>query len=295
MKIITEESNKRLDKYLAEQTDYSRNIIQKMIEEEYILVNDKSEKPKYNIVEGDIITIKSGYIKEMDLLPENIKLDIVYEDKDILVINKESGMVVHPGNGNETGTLVNALLYYTKNLSEGSTEFRPGIVHRLDKDTSGLMIVAKNNKAHELLSNQFQDRTVTREYTAILIGELSSDSATIDAPIGRDQNERKNMIVTNINSKKAITHLKVIKRFKEYTLVNFKLETGRTHQIRVHAKYIGHPVYNDPAYGPLGASSFGQYLHSNKLEFVHPVTNKQMSFESNLPKEFDLLLKSLTS
>lgn len=286
MEIIVEEGNERLDKFLSTQTDYSRSVIQKMIEEEYITVNDNIEKASFIIKPCDKIVVKEGFIKEMDLLPEKMDINIVYEDEFIMVVDKDSGLVVHPGNGNESGTLVNGLLYHTNSLSDGAALFRPGIVHRLDKDTSGLMIVAKTNKVHEILGEQFKNRLVNREYTALLVGELNSDSATIDAPIGRNPNERKKMIVTNRNSKKAITQLKVIKRYNDYTLVNFILETGKTHQIRVHAKYIGYPVYNDPAYSNNSATKFGQYLHSSKIEFLHPVSNKKMLFESKLPKEF---------
>ncbi len=293
MQIVVKQNNIRIDKYLGQVTDYSRSLIQKMIDEGYILVNNCQIKAKYIIQEGDIINIKDGFVKELNLAPEEIKLDIIYEDQDLMVINKPSGMVVHPGNGNKTGTLVNALLNYTNKLSK-KDEIRPGIVHRIDKDTSGLLLVAKNDKVHELLATEFKNKTIFREYTALLVGELKTDTATIDAPIGRDFNDRKKMGVTSTNSKSAVTHLTVLKRYNGYTLVSFKLETGRTHQIRVHAKYIGFPVYNDPVYTKNKTSSFGQFLHSSKLEFIHPITQERLTFKSDLPKEFNNFLTELT-
>ena len=293
MKIIVEENQGRLDKYLSEVTEYSRSTIQKMLEEEYILVNGESVKPKYNLKENDEITIKDGFIQELTIEGEEITLDIIYEDEDLLVINKPSGMVVHPGNGNTSGTLVNALINHTNKLSDINGEVRPGIVHRIDKDTSGLMLVAKNNKAHELLGEGFQNKTIKREYIALLVGDFKSDTATIDAPIGRDPSDRKKMVVTEKNAKTAVTHLTVIKRFGDYTLANLKLETGRTHQIRVHLKYIGYPVFNDPVYSKNNASNFGQFLHSARLEFVHPIKKELLVFESPLPKEFNEFIETL--
>lgn len=293
MQIVVENNEERIDKYLASNTEYSRSLIQKMIEEGYILVNNNLTKPKYLLVSGDIITIKEGFIKETEITAENIKLDIVYEDNDIIIIHKPSGMVVHPGNGNKTGTLVNALMNHTNKLSDTSGEIRPGIVHRLDKDTSGLLIIAKNNKVHEILTNEFKNKNIIREYIALLIGDLKADTATIDAPIGRDAHDRMKMNVTSNNSKQAVTHLKVLKRYNNYTLVNFKLETGRTHQLRVHAKYIGYPIYNDPVYTKNKCTAFGQFLHSSKLEFNHPITKEHLIFECPLPKEFNDFLISL--
>ena len=294
MEVVAQE-NKRIDKYLADNTDYSRSIIQKMIDEEFIKVNNKNVKSNYILNNGDFITIDESYIKDVDIQPENIKLDIIYEDEYLMVINKPSGMVVHPGNGNTSHTLVNALMGYTNNLSDNNGEFRPGIVHRIDKDTSGLMIVAKTNKAHELLAEGFKNKTIIRDYQALLIGEFKNDSATIDAPIGRDKLDRKKMCVTDVNSKKAITHLEVLKRYKGYTLVKLHLETGRTHQIRVHMKYIGYPVYNDPVYTNKECTSFGQFLHSYYLSFDHPITKKHLEFNAPLPKEFSDFLDTLTS
>ena len=291
MQIVVNQNNIRIDKYLSNITEYSRALIQKMIEGGYILVNNNNIKAKHLLQNGDIIIIKDGFIKNHHLEPEEIKLDIVFEDQDLIVINKPSGMVVHPGNGNKSGTLVNALLNHTNKLSRD--EVRPGIVHRIDKDTSGLILIAKNDKVHELLAAKFKNKTITREYIALLIGELKTDTATIDAPIGRDVHDRMKMNVTNINAKKAITHLSVLKKYQGYTLVNFKLETGRTHQIRVHARYIGYPVFNDPVYTKNKSTSFGQYLHSSKLEFIHPVTKEHLIFECPLPKEFNDFLINL--
>lgn len=291
MEVVAEKSL-RVDKYLGEVTDYSRSTIQKMIEEGFIKVNGKNIKSNFILKENDQIEIDESYIKPLDIKGENIKLDIIYEDDDLMVINKPSGMVVHPGNGNSEHTLVNALIGYTDKLSK-KDDFRPGIVHRIDKDTSGLMIVAKNDKAHELLAEGFKNKTINREYIALVIGELPSDKATIDAPIGRDKNDRKKMCVTPDNSKKAITHLKVLKRYKGYTLINLKLETGRTHQIRVHMKYIGFPVYNDPVYTNNKCTLFGQFLHSSSLDFIHPINKEHLHFEVDLPKEFKDFLSNL--
>lgn len=294
MEVLAEESV-RIDKYLSEKTEYSRNTIQKMIENNYIKVNGKSTKANYILKDNDLINIDESYIKEVDIKAENIKLDIVYEDNDLMIINKPSGMVVHPGNGNTEHTLVNALMGYTESLSDGSENFRPGIVHRIDKDTSGLMVVAKNNKAHELLAEGFKNKTIHREYIALVIGQLNSEKATIDAPIGRDKQDRKKMCVTKENGKEAVTHLKVLKRYKGYTLINLSLETGRTHQIRVHMKYIGHPVFNDPVYTNHKCTPFGQFLHSSSIDFDHPITGKHLHFDAPLPEEFNEFLNTLTS
>ena len=285
----------RIDKYLSEETSYSRSTIQKMIEDGFIKVNDKNIKANYILKENDLIYIDESYIKEIDIKPENIKLDIIYEDNDLMVINKPSGMVVHPGNGNMEHTLVNALMGYTDKLSSNNEEFRPGIVHRIDKDTSGLMLVAKNNKTHELLAEGFKNKSIAREYIALVIGNITSDKGVIDAPIGRDKQDRKKMCVTLVNSKSAITHFKVLKRYQGYTLINLKLETGRTHQIRVHMKYIGYPIYNDPVYTNQKCTSFGQFLHSSSIDFIHPITNKHLHFEVPVPLEFQSFLDTLTS
>lgn len=293
MKIIIENNQERLDKYLSEITDYSRSTIQKMLDEDFILVNGQSVKAKYKPKANDEIEIKEGFIEEINIEGEDIPIDIVYEDEDLMVINKASGMVVHPGNGNNSGTLVNALINHTNKLSDINGEVRPGIVHRIDKDTSGLMLVAKNNKTHELLAEAFQNKTIKREYLALLEGDITSDTATIDAPIGRDPFDRKKMIVTEKNAKEAITHLLVVKRYGKYSLVKLNLETGRTHQIRAHMKYISYPIYNDPVYNKNKASEFGQFLHSANLEFIHPITKKKLKFEVDLPNEFKAFLNDL--
>lgn len=283
---VVEGNSERLDKYLSANTELSRTLISKMIDEEYILVNGQNTKSNYKVKENDIIAIDESYKVSTDIAPEKMDLDIVYEDDDIIIINKPSGMVVHPGNGNYSGTLVNGLMYYTNNLSDINGEIRPGIVHRIDKDTSGLILIAKNNKSHEVLSEYFQNKTITRNYIALIKGELNTNSATIDAPIGRSENDRKKMAVTAKNSKNAVTHLTVLKRYKGYTLVKLKLDTGRTHQIRVHMAYIGHPVYNDPVYTNDKCSDFGQFLHSYSMDFIHPITKKEMHFECELPEYF---------
>lgn len=295
MKIVVSEleEKQRIDKFLVDYLDISRSLIAKMIEDEYILVNDKNTKCNYVVRDNDIIDIKDGYIKDIDIVPENIYIDIIYEDDNLMIINKLSGMVVHPGNGNVRGTLVNALMYYTNSLSSINGDTRPGIVHRIDKDTSGLMVVAKNNKTHELLSDMLSKHEIKREYIALLKGEFMHDTATIDAPIGRDKLDRKKMAVTPDNSKNAITHLKVIERYKNYTLVRLSLETGRTHQIRVHMNYIGYPIYNDPVYTNDKTTEFGQFLHSTSIEFTHPIEGNLIHFEVDVPNEFKNFIDTL--
>lgn len=293
MEIIVEENLERIDKYLAASLDDSRSKIAKMIDNEYILVNGKKTKANYVVRVGDVISVDDSFVEEVDIEPENIPINIVYEDNDIIVVNKDSGMVVHPGSGNYSGTLVNALMYYTNNLSDVNGEARPGIVHRIDKDTSGLMIVAKNNKAHEILTDMLSKHEIKREYIALLKGEFMHDTATIDAPIGRDKIDRKKMTVTRDNSKEAITHLRVTERYKDYTLVRLSLETGRTHQIRVHMNYIGYPIYNDPVYTNDKCSEFGQFLHSTSIDFIHPITGEHMHFDAELPEEFKNFIDTL--
>lgn len=293
IKVLEEECKQRIDKYLVDYLDESRSTIAKMIENEYILVNGKKTKNNYVVRDNDIITIKEGFIDEETIEPENIPINIVYEDDDLMIINKESGMVVHPGSGNYHGTLVNALMYYTSNLSNVNGEARPGIVHRIDKDTSGLMVVAKNNKTHEILSDMLSRHEIKRDYIALLVGEFMHDTATIDAPIGRDKIDRKRMCVTDVNSKDAVTHLRVIERYKGYTLVRLSLETGRTHQIRVHMNYIGYPIYNDPVYSSSKSSEFGQFLHSTSIDFKHPITGEDMHFEVDVPDIFKKFIDTL--
>ena len=281
----------RIDKYLAEELDISRSTVKKMIDEGFVLVNGKEVKASLILSEADELFVKDGFIKESSFEAEDIPINIVYEDDDLLVINKKSGMVVHPGNGNTSGTLVNALMHYTKNLSKKEA-FRPGIVHRIDKDTSGLMLVAKNDKAHDILAEGFKNKTIKREYIALVCGVIQEDSGVIDAPIGRDTKDRKKMCVTSENSKKAVTHFKVLKRYEHYTLLRLILDTGRTHQIRVHMKYIGHPVYNDPVYGK-AYNDFGQFLHSASIDFEQPTTHEHLHFECDVPKEFQDFLDTL--
>lgn len=281
----------RIDKYLAEELGISRSTVKKMIDEGFVLVNGKEVKASLILSEADELFVKDGFIKEASFEAEDIPINIVYEDDDLLVINKKSGMVVHPGNGNTSGTLVNALMHYTKNLSNKEA-FRPGIVHRIDKDTSGLMLVAKNDKAHDILAEGFKNKTIKREYIALVCGVIGEDTGVIDAPIGRDAKDRKKMCVTSENSKKAVTHFKVLKRYEHYTLLRLILDTGRTHQIRVHMKYIGHPVYNDPVYGK-AYNDFGQFLHSASIDFEQPTTHEHLHFECDLPKEFKDYLDTL--
>ena len=270
--------------------DLTRAKVQSLIKTGNILVNGKEVKNSYKVSNGDEIEI--NYIEEdLDVKGEDIPLNIVYEDDDILVINKESGMVVHPSLGNTSGTLVNALINYSK-LSTVNGEFRPGIVHRIDKDTSGLLVVAKNDKAHLFLSEELKEHKIKRKYIALVHGVIKFDKGTVDAPIGRDKNDRKKMAVTADNSKEAITHFKVLDRYKNTTLIECELETGRTHQIRVHMKYIEHPIVNDPVYSrDKNIDGFGQMLHAKEISFIHPKTKKEMTFTCDVPEEFNKILE----
>ena len=292
--MIVDINDVRIDKYIADNTDYSRNLILNLIKNGDILVNDSKIKPSYKVKQGDKITINNVKTDTEDITPWDYPLDIVFEDDDIIIVNKPSGMVVHPGNGNKDHTLVNALKSYTDKLSNINGVERLGIVHRIDKDTSGLIMIAKTNKAHEILGEYFKEHSIKREYIALLCGIFPHDTATIDAPIGRDEKNRLRMTVTPNNSKKAITHLEVLKRYKAgYTLVKARLETGRTHQIRVHTKYIGYPVYNDPVYSNKSTGDFGQFLHSYSMEFIHPITKEKMYFKRDVPKYFKDFLDKL--
>ena len=286
MNIICDKENIRIDKYLSEldSVDLTRAKIQKLIKTGNIKVNDKEVKESYKVNLEDNIEI-NVVEEESKLQGEDIKLDIVYEDDDILVINKPSGMVVHPAPGNKEHTLVNALINYSK-LSSRNGEFRPGIVHRIDKDTSGLLIVAKNDKAHLFLEEELKKHNIVRTYIALVNGVINHDTGKIDAPIGRSTSDRKKMEVTSKNSKEAVTNFKVIERFKNTTLLELKLETGRTHQIRVHMAYIGYPITNDPLYGKGKSDEFGQMLHSKYIKFTHPRTKKELEFSIEPPKEF---------
>ena len=281
----------RLDNYLNEELDISRSQIQKLIQKGNILVNNSSVKNSYMLkIDDEIDVTLEEEVNIDDVIPEKMDLNIVYEDDDVIVINKENGVVVHPGNGNNEHTLVNGLVYHS-NLSDVNGKFRPGIVHRIDAYTTGLLMVAKNNKAHEFLAKQLEKKEVTRKYIALVWGKINTDTGTIDAPIGRDKTDRKKMAVTDINSKKAITHFKVLERFENATLIELSLETGRTHQIRVHMNYIGHPVVNDPVYGKRKLiDETGQCLHAKIIGFIHPTTNKYMEFDSELPSCFTNIL-----
>lgn len=283
-----QDESKRLDKYLSEYlSDYSRTQIQEIIKKKNIKINGKHEKASYKVLENDKIEIMIEDVAAADILPEDIPLDIVYEDSDVIVVNKPTGMIVHPSSGIYSGTLVNALLYHCKDLSGINGVQRPGIVHRIDKETSGLLMVAKNDKAHQSLSGQLANHTVVRRYLALVHGVIPHDYGRIEAPIGRDVNDRKKMCCTDRNSKEAITNFKVIERFKDMTLVECRLETGRTHQIRVHMAYIGYPVYGDPQYGKRKDDvTYGQYLHAKILGFQHPSTLEDMLFDSELPDFF---------
>ncbi len=289
---ITEE-NIRIDQYLSTELEMSRSKCQKLIKEEKVLINGKKTSNNYQLKKTDTIEIIGQLEEVIDIKAEDIPIDIVYEDDDLLIVNKKSGMVVHPAVGNYSKTLVNALMYRFS-LSNGTSAVRPGIVHRIDKDTSGLLIVAKNDWAHEKLSEMIKNKDVERKYIALVDGIIPHETGTIDAPIGRDIDNRQRMMVTDINAKDSITHFKVLKRYQNKTLIECKLETGRTHQIRVHMKYIGYPIYNDPVYGKTkNATDFGQFLHSRSIKFIHPRTKKEIYYEVDLPSEFKTYLDSL--
>ena len=295
-RIIADVNNERLDSYISKSNlDLSRSMVQKLIKENRAFVNGKNEKESYKIKVNDNITIQIEEPKSSKLEAQDIPLNIIYEDNDIIVINKPKGMVVHPGNGNPDNTLVNAVLAHCKgSLSGIGGEIRPGIVHRIDKDTSGLIIVAKNDKSHINLSEQIKNHEVTKIYTALVKGNISEDEATIDMPIGRDKKDRKKMSVTR-DGKEAVSHIKVVKRYGNYTLIRVKIDTGRTHQIRVHMAKIGHPVVGDEVYSS-GKNEFGvkgQMLHSTILKFKHPISGKEIMLEAPLPQYFEDVLSKL--
>ena len=281
-KHIVKEGNVRIDVYLSKLLDVSRSKIGKL----ELKVNDKNVKSSYIVKENDVIDIPVLTEEEIKAEPEKLNLDIVYEDDDVIVVNKPNGMVVHPAFGNTKHTLVNGLLYHSKELSKKNGEFRPGIVHRIDAYTTGLLMIAKNDKAHEFLAKQLSEKTTHRKYIALVWGVINNDTGTIDAAIGRDINDRKKMSIT-ADGKEAITHFKVLERYKTATLIELKLETGRTHQIRVHMNYINHPVVNDPVYGKRKLiDNTGQCLHAKELGFIHPKTKKYMEFTVELPECF---------
>ncbi len=297
MKMLVENGGIRLDVYLAEEYgELTRSRIQKLIAEGNITVNKNVVKANYKLRIGDEIEIELPAPKETMILAEDIPLDIVYEDSHMLVVNKPQGMVVHPAAGNTDGTLVNALMAHCgDNLSGINGEIRPGILHRIDKDTSGLLLVAKDDKAHLGLSEQIKAHSLTREYMALVHGKIKDDSGTIDAPIGRDEKDRKKMTITEKNSRDAITHYFVEERFEKYTLLRCRLETGRTHQIRVHMSKNGHPIVGDIVYGRKKEEFKlnGQLLHARKVGFIHPISGEYMEFERDVPDYFENVLKKL--
>ena len=290
--VITDQTG-RIDKVLTSlEPEITRSQLKNLINDGHVTVNGQAVKPKYKVQAGDKISLVKPEPQSLELTPENIPLDIVYEDDDVIVVNKPQGMVVHPAPGHPNHTLVNALLYHSP-LSTINGTFRPGIVHRIDKDTSGLLMVAKNDLAHQSLAEQLRNKTNKREYLALVYGQIKEDEGTIDAPLGRNPQDRKKQAVVK-GGRHAVTHFKVIKRYDNFTLVKCILETGRTHQIRVHMKYIGHPLVGDPLYGPrkmIGKN--GQFLHAALLGFKHPRTGKEMVFEAPLPENFQKMLDKL--
>ncbi|PCL94381.1 RluA family pseudouridine synthase [Paenibacillus lautus] len=286
----------RIDKYITENLgeDVSRSQVQLWIADGHVSVNDGPIKSNYKVSQGDRIVLKVPEPSAVEIIPEDIPLEIAFEDGDVIVVNKPRGMVVHPAPGHSSGTLVNALMFHCKDLSGINGELRPGIVHRIDKDTTGLIMAAKNDKAHASLAAQLKEHSVNRRYLALVHGNISHDQGTIDAPIGRDSQDRKLYTVTDRNSKHAVTHFTVVERFGDYSLLELKLETGRTHQIRVHMKYIGHPLVGDPVYGKSkGIKLNGQALHAAVLGFVHPSTGEYKEFSAPMPSDMNELLTIL--
>lgn len=299
LKVLNVDVGKRLDNFTLQNVDnLTRSYIKNLIDDELVTVNGKKQKAGYSLKENDIINIQIPEDKEANIKAEDIKLNIMYEDDDILIVDKEKGMVVHPANGNYSGTMVNSLMYSHKDkLSSINGTIRPGIVHRIDKDTSGILVVAKNDNAHKKLSEQFKVHSITRKYIALVKGIIKEDTMDIDYPIGRSSKDRKKMAVTYKNSKEAKTRIKVLKRFynSNVTLVEATLETGRTHQIRVHMAYVGHPLVGDEVYGKKDPrfKIEGQMLHAKTLGFIHPTKNSYIEFESNLPEYYLEILKKL--
>ena len=297
LETITIEENvagERIDKALSSLNEaWSRTQISNWIDEDRLLVNGTKVKAKYKVKTGDVVEIDIPEPEELEIVAEDLNLDIVYEDADVLVVNKPRGMVVHPAPGHTSSTLVNGLMHHCTDLSGINGVMRPGIVHRIDKDTTGLLMVAKNDVAHESLVNQLVEKSVTRKYLALVHGHIPHDKGTIDAPIGRDTKDRQKQAVVD-NGKHAVTHFQVLERFGDFTLVECRLETGRTHQIRVHMNYIGFPLAGDPKYGPKKTIDFGgQVLHAGVIGFVHPITKEYLEFEAPLPEDFETLLMEL--
>lgn len=293
--VSEEQAQTRVDKLLTElMDDVSRSQIQLWIKEGHVTLNNESVKSNYKVEEADHLTVTIPEAVELEAVAEDIPLDVVYEDEDVIVINKPRGMVVHPAPGHPNGTLVNALLHHCSDLPGINGVIRPGIVHRIDKDTSGLLMVAKNDKAHESLVDQLKAKTTKRLYQTIVHGVIPHEHGTVDAPIGRDKRDRQSMAVTDDNGREAVTHFTVIETFEKYSYITCQLETGRTHQIRVHMKYIGHPVAGDPKYGPKKTLEIkGQALHASVLGFTHPRTGEEMVFEAPMPEDMKVLLKKL--
>lgn len=292
--INKEQAKERIDKALAaHDTDWSRSQIQNFIKDGHVLVNNEPAKSNYKVKDGDVIIVAPPEAVPLDIVAENLNLEIVYEDEDTVVVFKPRGMVVHPAPGHGSGTLVNGLMHQIKDLSGINGVMRPGIVHRIDKDTTGLLMVAKNDVAHESLVDQLVKKTVTRKYIALVHGRIPHDKGTIDAPIARDKKDRQSMAIVD-NGKHAVTHFRVLERFDKFTLVECQLETGRTHQIRVHMKYIGYPLAGDPKYGPKKTISFdGQVLHAGVLGFIQPKTGEYLEFSHPLPVDFTNLIEDL--
>lgn len=290
------ENDVRIDKWICEQNqEITRSMLQKLLKDNQVTVNGKAVSKSYKVTDGDEIILDIPEPVELNVLPENIPIEIVYEDDDLLVVNKPKGMVVHPAAGNYNGTLVNALLYHCKGrLSSINGVIRPGIVHRIDKNTSGLLIVAKTDKAHAGLAEQIKAHTFTREYQAVICGRLKESNGTIEAPIGRHPVDRKKMCVTEKNSKEAKTEYTVLDEFNGYSHIKLKLYTGRTHQIRVHMSYTGHPVYGDDVYGKASKLCEGQCLHAKKIGFIHPISGNYLEFDSELPEYFVTVLNKLS-
>lgn len=294
IEIQEEVAGTRLDKLISmHRPETSRTQIQQWIREGHILINEKIEKPNYRVKENDLIVLEEPAPEPLNIIAEDLDLDIVYEDTDVLIVNKRRGMVVHPAKAHASGTLVNGLMHHCTDLSGINGVLRPGIVHRTDKDTSGLLMVAKNDKAHVSLVDQLVAKTVKRVYIALVHGHIPHNNGTIEAPIGRGEHDRQKMVVTD-RGKDAVTHFKVLERFNEYTLVECELETGRTHQIRVHMEYIEHPLVGDPKYGPKQTIPFGgQVLHAGTIGFIHPGTNEYVEFTVEPPEDFQQLVKEI--